>query len=348
MDNLQTYPSQEQDRADYYPGAIPRGARSIAGQPQAQTTAAKQSDSPSIGEKIVSAASAAPPQAAVGPPVSQGVIGALPGTEPDLQATLGKIVGGTADSGRAWLMNQADRERQTNHQARAPLDRQDPKYRMGIGQRILGSLVNFGSGFSRNGLPPVNVGPGALNRRYYQDQQKREDDAAASDLRLQSLQRGLKLQDAMHNQLMHPADPDNQNQNAQGFGAESPGGTSLPGNESGQQSSKEPTLYERAVKQAAQETDPAKVAGLESGLQMMERIQKGRESGKIKPAPTATDGLTQAELKQFNDQAYGVNQRIAILENAERTPEIEAALRKLYQQRDAVAKSIRSRRRFHR
>jgi hypothetical protein len=355
MDNPQTYPSQEQDRADYYSGTIPRGTRSVlAGQPQAQTTAAKPPDGPSIGEKIMSAASAAAaPQAAVGPPVSQGLIGALPGTEPYTQATLRKIAGGAADSARAWLINQADHERQTNQQAHAPLDRHDPRYRMGIGQRILGSLVNFGSGFSRNGLPPVNVGPGALNHRYYQDQQQREDDAAASDLRLQSLQRGLELQDEMHDQFMNPQGPDNRDQNTQGLNVGSLGVTSLPtdtpGNESGQQSANGPlTLYESAVKQAAQETNPAKAADMESGLRMMERIQKGRESGKIKPVPTATDGLTEAELKQFNDQAYGVNQRIAILENAERTPEIETALRKLYQQRDSVANGIKSRRKIYR
>lgn len=346
MDN-QTYPSQEQDRTNYYPGAISRGARNVlAGQPQAQPTAAKPPENPTIGAKIISTASTAAPssQAAGGPPASQEVIGALSGTEPNLQATLGKIAGGTADSGRAWLINQADRERQANQQARAPLDRQDPKYRMGIGQRILGSLVNFGSGFSRSGLPPVHVGPGALNHRYYQDQQQREDDATASDLRLQSLQRGLKLQDEMHDQLMHPAGQNNQDQNTQGFNVENPGGGSLPTNTPGNESSKEPTLYERAVRQAAQETDPAKAAGLEGGLRMMERIQKGREGGKIKPAPTATDGLTEVELKQFNDQAYGLNQRIAILQNAEHTPEIEAALQKLNQQRDALASNIKSHR----
>ena len=49
-----------------------------------------------------------------------------------------------------------------------------PKYRMGIGQRILGTLANFANGFARNGAQPVYVGPGALNNRYYQDQAARE------------------------------------------------------------------------------------------------------------------------------------------------------------------------------
>src|SRR5215467_7386536 len=49
-----------------------------------------------------------------------------------------------------------------------------PKYRMGIGQRILGTLANFANGFARTGAQPTYVGPGALNKRYYQDQADRE------------------------------------------------------------------------------------------------------------------------------------------------------------------------------
>jgi len=49
-----------------------------------------------------------------------------------------------------------------------------PKYRMGIGQRILASVANFANGFAGNGKAPVFVGPGALNNRYYQDEAFRE------------------------------------------------------------------------------------------------------------------------------------------------------------------------------
>jgi hypothetical protein len=49
-----------------------------------------------------------------------------------------------------------------------------PKYRMGIGQRILGTVANFANGFARNGAEPIYVGPGALNNRYYQDQELRQ------------------------------------------------------------------------------------------------------------------------------------------------------------------------------
>lgn len=49
-----------------------------------------------------------------------------------------------------------------------------PKYRMGVGQRILASVANFAKGFAGNGAAPVYVGPGALNNRYYQDEGYRE------------------------------------------------------------------------------------------------------------------------------------------------------------------------------
>lgn len=59
-----------------------------------------------------------------------------------------------------------------------------PQYRMGIGQRILGTFANFVNGFARNGASPVYVGPGALNNRYYQDEQERQQNLAGAKLRL--------------------------------------------------------------------------------------------------------------------------------------------------------------------
>jgi hypothetical protein len=59
-----------------------------------------------------------------------------------------------------------------------------PKYRMGIGQRILGTFANFANGFARNGASPVYVGPGALNNRYYQDERERQQNLAGAKLRL--------------------------------------------------------------------------------------------------------------------------------------------------------------------
>src|SRR5262249_26712043 len=49
-----------------------------------------------------------------------------------------------------------------------------PQYRMGIGHRILGTLVNFANGFAGNHSQPVYVGAGALNNRYYQEEAQRQ------------------------------------------------------------------------------------------------------------------------------------------------------------------------------
>ncbi len=102
--------------------------------------------------------------------------------------------------------------------------------------------------------------------------------------------------------------------------------------------------YEDYVRQAAQEGDPEKAAEWNRGLRMAERIQHGRERGTIKPPPTATDGLTPDELQQYHEDAYDVNRRIEALENIESTPDIDAYLKHLYQQRDAIANNIKSRR----
>lgn len=55
-----------------------------------------------------------------------------------------------------------------------------PKYRMGIGQRILGTVANFANGFARNGADPIYVGPGALNNLYYQDEDLRQQQNLAN------------------------------------------------------------------------------------------------------------------------------------------------------------------------
>src|SRR5262245_24178629 len=55
-----------------------------------------------------------------------------------------------------------------------PTDPHDPRYRMGMGHRILGTLANFANGFAGNHASPIYVGPGALNNRYYQDERLRQ------------------------------------------------------------------------------------------------------------------------------------------------------------------------------
>jgi hypothetical protein len=52
------------------------------------------------------------------------------------------------------------------------IDPNDPKYKMGIGGRIMGTVANFLSGMARQG-PAVYTGKGAVNSRYYRDEGNR-------------------------------------------------------------------------------------------------------------------------------------------------------------------------------
>jgi hypothetical protein len=63
------------------------------------------------------------------------------------------------------------------------IDPNDPKYKMGIGGRIMGTVANFLSGMARQG-PAVYTGKGAVNSRYYRDEGNRLrqlNDARARD-----------------------------------------------------------------------------------------------------------------------------------------------------------------------
>lgn len=59
----------------------------------------------------------------------------------------------------------------------------DPKYRMGFGQRLLGTVANFGSGLAGRG-PVAQVGPGATNTRYSQDEAQRQGNVANLDTQI--------------------------------------------------------------------------------------------------------------------------------------------------------------------
>lgn len=203
MDNLPTYP-QQQDQ---------------------------QKDQSSIGQQIMNRTSTNPASTQ-----AQPVIGALPGVDAYNQQAIGNIVG-SMDGGRQWLDNQMQHESEANRELHKPLDSGDRKYRMGIGQRILGSLVNFGNGFSRSGLPTVHVGPGAVNSRYYQDERQREDDASASDARLESLQSARQNTGQLHDQLTNPQGSETSNTNMHE--------TPQPADEFAQSAQQSPlTLYE--------------------------------------------------------------------------------------------------------
>ncbi len=71
-----------------------------------------------------------------------------------------------------------------------PLDVHDPKYRMGIGQRLLGTVANFTSGFgaAKHGGSPslIYVGPGATNHLYDQDNAAREANLANTNTQIAS------------------------------------------------------------------------------------------------------------------------------------------------------------------
>jgi hypothetical protein len=49
-----------------------------------------------------------------------------------------------------------------------------PQYKMGLGQRILGTLANAASGFARDGSAPAYVGPGATNWRFGREEAARQ------------------------------------------------------------------------------------------------------------------------------------------------------------------------------
>jgi hypothetical protein len=83
--------------------------------------------------------------------------------------------------------NNPDRAFWTKQQAEdmKPLDRSavdpatgKPKYKMGWGQRILGTVANFANGFARDGAAPIYVGPGATNWKYSRDEATRQQNVA--------------------------------------------------------------------------------------------------------------------------------------------------------------------------
>jgi hypothetical protein len=78
-----------------------------------------------------------------------------------------------------------------------PLDRKaidpatgKPKYRMGFGQRLLGTFANAATGFAKPGSAPVvDVGPGALNNNFYRDEAMREGKVANLDQQITNQQK---------------------------------------------------------------------------------------------------------------------------------------------------------------
>jgi hypothetical protein len=81
---------------------------------------------------------------------------------------------GSANPNRADLLRQEAEYGKPLDRAAVDPTSGKPKYRMGWGERILGTVANFGTGFSGRGGPAVYVGPGATNRRYDIDEATRQ------------------------------------------------------------------------------------------------------------------------------------------------------------------------------
>jgi hypothetical protein len=90
-------------------------------------------------------------------------------------------------------------------------DPNDPKYKMGIGGRIMGTVANFLSGMASRG-PVVYTGKGAVNSRYYRDEADRLrqlDDARAQQDFWQQQNWGKPQQQAPANDRFSGNDEDN-------------------------------------------------------------------------------------------------------------------------------------------
>lgn len=83
-----------------------------------------------------------------------------------------------------------------------PLNKNDPKYKMGWGQRLLGIAANFGSGLNHQG-PVAYTGPGATNSRYSRDEDTRQANFAKVGTQLEGQEKqdteNLKLYDTAAN-----------------------------------------------------------------------------------------------------------------------------------------------------
>ena len=90
-------------------------------------------------------------------------------------------------NGQSASNNQIASNGQREEQPIAAIDPSDPKYRMGIGGRILGTVANFLSGFGHAGGQPIDTGPNARNWQYARDvaQQDFQKQQAAEKKRIE-------------------------------------------------------------------------------------------------------------------------------------------------------------------
>jgi hypothetical protein len=81
----------------------------------------------------------------------------------------------------------------------APLDPNDPKYKMGIGGKILGAVANALTGFASRGTAPTRyVGPGATNARYERDTEQQQKNLSNLDTELANTEKLDKSNESLY------------------------------------------------------------------------------------------------------------------------------------------------------
>lgn len=74
-----------------------------------------------------------------------------------------------------------------------PIDKSDPKYKMSIGQRLLGAVADFAAGMGGR-QAPVYIGPGATNAQYARDESTRESNLGAAQTQMKNFDTGYDEQ----------------------------------------------------------------------------------------------------------------------------------------------------------
>lgn len=174
------------------------------------------------------------------------------------------------------------------------------QYKMGFGQRLLGSLVNFGNGFSRNGAEPIQVGPGATNRRYTVDETNRQNRVAADQAKIKSYddefnqaEKGYGHELTSYNDEARAAGKSDSEERLKHYEgeltAERTAHNKAEENLRGENNDlkAQPKTYEQYVGALEAEKDPGKKAVLQ---RVVDRLEKQKNSGKG-PKLSAKDQL---------------------------------------------------------
>jgi hypothetical protein len=176
-----------------------------------------------------------------------------------------------------------------------------PKYRMGIGGRIAGSLANFASGMAGRG-PVVYVGPGAVNNQYRIDEdmrQKRlagisqqladqqalqEENRKQYDTYTQAQDRAAQAQERLSKVDTNEANANKSNswedvQNRRLDVQEDKNKADADYKQKLLAARNNPKTYEQTVVAWALETDPAKKTALEQAMLKMQKTEPKKYGG---------------------------------------------------------------------